>query len=205
MELSRVGADLLGQTEAALLSALARLSDPVTGRRLAALAGQASPATVHRLLSKFERAGLVLVQKHPHAHLYRLNREHLYWQPIEDILAAPAQLEQAIVERVHEELGDRARVALFGSVARGEATSQSDVDVLVVPPGDVSVERREVAARGIEDLILAMTGNPGQVVHLNDDEIAELDRHHSPLVRSIRASSRPIDGRGPFLPADQLT
>jgi len=42
--------------------------------------------------------------------------------------------------------GDRlASLVLFGSVARGEATDQSDIDVLVVLHGEVS-DRQEIAA-----------------------------------------------------------
>jgi antitoxin ChpS len=47
-------------------------------------------------------------------------------------------------ERVAERFGDRAKLVLFGSRARGEGHEESDLDVLVWLDGASRAERREV-------------------------------------------------------------
>lgn len=59
---------------------------------------------------------------------------------------------KAISERLKKEYGAQ-RVILFGSYARGEATEDSDVDILVVAPtGERFFERLATVKRLIRDL-----------------------------------------------------
>ena len=89
-----------------------------------------------------------------------------------------------VTERLREIYGPRLRrLILFGSHARGEATSDSDVDVLVVLDGPIrSYEEARrtsrVALRAAADRDTAVS-----FVHMSEDEFA-MDR--SPLVWSVR-------------------
>lgn len=73
------------------------------------------------------------------------------------------------------------KVLVFGSVARGQARPDSDVDLLVDPPPDVSAV--EIAA--FHDEAEAILGRPVDVVTLNT---LEPERH-----RKILAQARPLD------------
>jgi len=196
MELSRVGSDLLGPTESQVLTALARLTDPVSGRQLTKLAGAESNSTVQRYLAKLKRIGLVFATETPSATLYRLNRTHVFWDAIQAILAAPAAIEQEIATLVARELGAAARVAVFGSVAAGTAGPDSDYDLLLIVDNSISPEARSAVVSTLTDVVEKLTGNACQVVDISEHELSNLVAHDSSIVRDWSQNARPIDGRG---------
>lgn len=196
VDLNQAASDLFGETESRVLRALGRLNYPVSGRQLAILAGDASASTVQRYLHKLREIGLVGVTKTPSATLYDLNRRHVYWPPIEQLLAARTRVNLDIVELVEGELGPTARVAAFGSVANGVARPDSDYDLLVVVDESVSREERTRVATKIGDLIETVSGNEGHVIDVSAMELRELARHNSPLLSEWRRDARAIDGRG---------
>ncbi|HZU41747.1 MAG TPA: nucleotidyltransferase domain-containing protein [Terriglobales bacterium] len=61
-----------------------------------------------------------------------------------DVEAAIAEMVRRIAERFHPE-----KIILFGSHARGDATPDSDVDLLVAMPVDGSPMRKEIELRGV--------------------------------------------------------
>jgi predicted nucleotidyltransferase len=65
-----------------------------------------------------------------------------------------------IADRLRERLG-ATRVIVYGSVARGEATIHSDIDLLVVAPTEDRTYRRLADARGaIRDLSFGLPISP---------------------------------------------
>lgn len=196
MDLSQIGADVFGITEAKVLRALSRLADPVSGRHLTKLAGAESHSTVQRYLHRLRKVGLVHATETSSATLYRLNRDHVFWKSIEEILAAPARIDQAIVERVAGELGSTARVAAFGSVASGTSGPDSDYDLLVVLDDSVPREARDRMTASLSELVEGLTGNEAQVIDVSQSELRDLTIHGSPIVAEWRNSARPLDGRG---------
>ena len=65
-----------------------------------------------------------------------------------------------IADRLRERLG-ATRVIVYGSVARGEATIHSDIDLLVVAPSSDRTFRRLVDAReAIRDLTFRIPVSP---------------------------------------------
>ncbi len=87
---------------------------------------------------------------------------------------------------LRERFGDRLReLVLFGSQARGEATEESDVDLLVIVEGLTEAERREVL-----DLAWAAGAAGAEYVCLSplpysSDQIADLRRRERRLPREI--------------------
>ncbi|MEQ1737472.1 MAG: nucleotidyltransferase domain-containing protein [Rhodoglobus sp.] len=196
MELSRVGSDLFGSTESQVLGALARLSDPVSGRQLTKLAGVDSNSTVQRYLAKLRRMGLVHATEIPSATLYRLNRDHVFWAAIEQVLTAPTQIEGEIAGLVQRLLGATARVAVFGSVAAGTAGADSDYDLLLIVDDQVSPAARAEAVAALAESVEALTGNECQVVDVSESELRDLAVHNSALVQEWKKYARPVDGGG---------
>ena len=67
----------------------------------------------------------------------------------------------AFVSRLREHYSDQlVRVVLFGSKARGDSDAESDLDVLIVHPGD-SDQRRVAADAGLHLNLCHLPSNPG--------------------------------------------
>lgn len=194
MELSRPGADILGETPAALLRALSRRTSGVSGRELGRLAGVSSPSSTHRALAGLVRTGLVTATESSHATLFTLNHEHALWKPIEGILEIPTKIDHMIEAIVGEGLGRSATVALFGSVARGNAEAGSDIDLALVVADEVTPESIAHVSDQLVERLRAFTGNSVQVVAISQGQLAGMVAARDPLIRSWAAEARTISG-----------
>lgn len=147
----------------------------MTGRRLATLAG-ASHTAVNAILGRLTRAGVVLAERQGNAVLYRANRDHVGWAVVE----ALAGMRRSALDAMRAEIAswqDAPATALcFGSFARGEGDEDSDVDLLLVRPSDVTElddtwDRQQQALR---ELVQNVTGNDCQIL---DIDLPRLLRH----------------------------
>lgn len=194
MEISKPGADLLGDARASLLLALSRLTRGVSGREAARLAGVKSQATSQRELAKLVAIGLVTVQPSPPASLYALNRSHVLWGPVREILASPTKVRDVIREVVERHTDGQATAALFGSVARGTSTTASDIDLLLVVPDAFVAEARESLIDELNEKVASFTGNPLQLFAVSRSEVATMNTNNDPLLRSWLDDARTLTG-----------
>lgn len=93
------------------------------------------PGTLHKELSKLAEAGLLKKSVRGNQVTYQANRECLIFEELSSILRKTTGVADILVEALAP-LYDLIEVAVvFGSVASGKATRDSDVDLLIV--GDV--------------------------------------------------------------------
>jgi len=180
-----------------VLAVLVETTAELSLRTIARLAG-ASPAQASRVLPRLVELGLVERREVPPAALFRLVPEHLAAGPLADLARAG--------DRLLEEMGHAAAalptapagVILFGSLSRGEADAQSDIDVVVVRPAGVppddeqwwsSLDQWSGAVRG-------MSGNRVELLEIGVDEIAARLAGSEPLWRGIRRSGVVVFGLG---------
>jgi predicted nucleotidyltransferase/biotin operon repressor len=113
----------------------------------------ASRSTVWRALDLLEALGVIQVRETPQRNYVSIDSERLQK---DDPVLATEQEEfhapiRAFLDDVQEELRDSDAVerligvVVFGSVARGEADRQSDIDLFVVIKGDRTAARRRIA------------------------------------------------------------
>lgn len=193
MELSRAGAELLGETEAAALRVLSRTPEPVSGREVARRAS-ASPSSTRRALERLQRVGLVRGRVSSHAVLYMVNREHVLWEAVQALLTGTTRLLEEVSRLVADRSGEQATLALFGSVARGEATADSDLDLVLVLPDDTEDGEREGLVDEVTELIERRTGNAAQVLALTRTQLQVMIAHHDPLIDSFTHDARTLTG-----------
>jgi predicted nucleotidyltransferase len=192
MDLSTPGADVLGPTRARVLSALARMADPVSGREVARLAGGLAPSSTHRELTDLVTMGVVLARPSSHATTYTLNREHALWPALAEIVGSAARVEQRIRNLVTAALGPETSCGVFGSVARGDSGPTSDIDLVMVSPDDAT-SVVEALDRISADLTL-FTGNLIQIVSVTRSQLRAMALATDPLVDSLRSDLRMICG-----------
>ncbi len=123
-----------------VLRGLMRLSDRYSGsaRSIARMAGM-NHRVAQRALDELVTAGLVHVRLTPGANLYSLNAGHMLYEPLRAIFQAEARYLEEVAHGVSQSLSDHGlpvrKAYLYGSVARGEDSPSSDVDVALVIDG----------------------------------------------------------------------
>ena len=91
-----------------------------------------SPGTLHKELARLAQAGLLTREKVGNQIRYAANRQCPIFEELAGILRKTSGLADVLLDALAP-LARRVKVALvFGSVARGEERSGSDVDLLVV-------------------------------------------------------------------------
>lgn len=201
MDLSSPISSVIPSAHGAVLAVLARTTEPLSGRRVAALTdGQVGQWRTNQVLGALADTGIVLREHRPPAKLYRLNRDHV---AAAGILALAEQW-PTLLGRIREELaGWRLRpiaASLFGSAARGDAGPDSDVDVLLVPPDDVAAsDEAEDLWRGQVDQFVERvrlwSGNGCEVLELTTSELADAARRHDRLENELRRDAIRLAGK----------
>jgi predicted nucleotidyltransferase len=183
---------LARRTDAAALSVLAAAREPLTGRQVARLAGESTAANIRSALLRLVDIGLVTSAARPDAVLYAANREHLIWPAVEIALRAREDLADRIrrLTEKHASLGTT--VLLYGSVARGEADADSDVDLLVVQ--EPHATNRESFPDYLRDDVRTWTGNRAQIFDATPEEIRQMWQAKDPLIDSWLREGQHVAG-----------
>ena len=194
MNLSRPLENLLGVNAARILRRLALVNDDLTGRRIAELA-EVPNASASLVFADLVGIGLVFAKDAGRSRLYRLNRKHVLWQPIEDLLASTTRIEAALASIVLARVGEKATLALYGSFVRGEAGTASDIDVLIVWDESIDTDARYEMMVAMHEEITLMTGNQLDIVDLSEVDLQRMIDAADPLVQSWREDSRTLVGK----------
>ena len=121
-----------------------------------------------------------------------LNRDHLAAGPV----LALAGLRGELIRRLREQLSAWPELNgawLFGSVARGDADSDSDVDLLIVADDLQSHDLHERLSRLQAD-VRSWTGNDLQLVEHSPSSWHKLVQAKNPLVEQIRLDGIALAG-----------
>ena len=147
-----------------------------------------------RVLADLTKIGLVHARDVGRARVYRLNRDHVLWNPLDSMVKAPATIEQHIGEIAGESAAGGATVAVFGSFARGEAGAESDIDIVIVSRNDAHEDRRFAFVDELHERVQLLTGNSLDVIDILDEDLARLVQAGDPLVESWLRDARTVSG-----------
>jgi predicted nucleotidyltransferase len=192
MDLANPMQSVIPSAQGAVLNALARTDEPLSGRRVAELTRpKFSQARVNAILQKLADSGIVLRESSPPANLYRLNKKHV---ATEGILTL-ADMWATVLSRIRAELANwsvRPQAAwLFGSAARREARPESDIDILVVVPAGVMRSQGtstvwQLQTDALAENIKAWTGNSCEVLEMDAMELEAAVERDDRLIRDLR-------------------
>ena len=180
-----------------VLAVLAGTTTPLTGRRISELSHpHVSQSRVARILRELTAAGLVERTSAGSASLFVLNREHLAAGAVETL----ATLRQQLWARIAEHSGAWSRppvaVVIYGSTARGDGNTASDIDLLVVRPSAVDDDDPawHDALTDLASRVERWTGNPCEVLDRSGTELAAMAADGERLLTEIRRDGRAIVG-----------
>ncbi len=170
----------------AVLSVLLRTGTPLTGRRVHALIGERhSLGAVQQALRDLEKLGVITTETVGRAGVHQINEEHEAIAPLR-MLVSPTEMLTRVIRRAAP---DVKTVIVFGSVARGEARDDSDIDLAVIAPGDWS------GRAALQDQVHTRLGNACDVVHLTPDDFARAPEDREPVVAEILRDGVALIGR----------
>jgi predicted nucleotidyltransferase len=181
MDFSRPLSVVVPTLDGDVLGVLAGAEDEFTGRRIHRVLGHGSEEGVRKAADRLVAQGIVIRRQAGQAKLYSLNRSHLAAQYVEGLSSLRAQLIKRLRGTARTWKKPASVVFLFGSVARGEAGTDSDLDLFVVRRIDTR-ESSTVWQQQLADLerdATVWTGNEARIVEYGKRELAD------PAVREV--------------------
>ena len=189
----------LPKTDGQVLSVLAGTTRPLGGREVSRLAGL-SQNGAWKALRRLVDQGIVVEQPAGgRSKLYTLNRDHLAAEPI----IALTRLRSILIERIKEHLGgwevQPIHASIFGSAARGDGDTESDIDILAIRPSDVEEEDERWRSQidSLADAIRAWTGNHAGIAEISERDLARLRRERPPVIENVNADGITLVGDEP--------
>lgn len=183
MDVSAPYETVVPSLDGAVLEVLARAGKPVTGRQVQRLSRRGSVPGISTVLDRLTETGLVSAERAGSAILYAANRDHLAWPAVESLVGIRSSLLQRVGDLLEGWQRPPRQATLFGSAARGDGDTSSDIDILIVheddgPPSDAEVE-------GLKDAVQRWTGNHAQPVVVSESTWRKMASNEDPLVANV--------------------
>jgi predicted nucleotidyltransferase/biotin operon repressor len=189
----------LSKTDGQVLSVLTGTTRPLGGREVARLAG-VSQNGAWRALRRLVDQGVVIEQPAGgRSMLYTLNRDHLAAEPIITL----TRLRSILIDRLKKQLAgwevQPTHASIFGSAARGDGDTASDIDILVIRPRQVEEEDERWRSQidSLASAVHSWTGNHAGIAELAERELPRLRRERPAVVENVAADGIPLVGDEP--------
>jgi predicted nucleotidyltransferase len=199
MDLSRPWALIRSPIDTEVLLVLHGTTRPLTGREVSRLVRAGSQPAVNAALRRLAEEGLVRAEEAGNAYLYTLNREHLGAQAVALLADIRTELERRLRAEIAEWETPPVHVSIFGSAARGDGDTRSDIDIFVVRPGDVPEDDpswQEQLER-LSHHVHNWTGNRAAVSEVSAADVRRLRRERPPVVEELRRDAITLAGPAP--------
>jgi predicted nucleotidyltransferase len=195
--------ELLGtRSRVIVLRALARATDGLSGREVARR-GKLSPQSTLETLRVLTALGVVDEQRSTGQSLYSLNRETLaYRSLIEPLIEAEQTWTSVLIDSLRAHVAEVAKqgqreilwAGLFGSVARGTDTPDSDIDIAIVARSIEHADALRDANASIAQRTSDSIGRRVSAIVLSLGQLRKLRDAGDPLVMALLADSRQLHG-----------
>lgn len=199
MDLSRPWALIRSPIDIEVVLVLRGTTRPLTGREVARLVRAGSQPTVNAALRRLAGEGVVRAEEAGNAYLYTLNREHLAAPVVEQLAGIRAELERRLRAEIDDWEIAPAHVSIFGSAARGDGDTRSDIDIFVLRPARVSEDdaRWRAQLERLSDRVYAWTGNHVALSEVSAADVRRLRRERPPIVEELRRDGIALAGPEP--------
>ena len=137
--------------------------------------------SAHKSLTRLTQHGILKQEMLGNTYFYEINRKHVLYEAIREILQAPKSLFDSIASDISQWNSPPLAVYLFGSAARNQMTVESDIDILFLFEHDDS--NKEDCLDSVYSLceeITEKTGNTTNPVIFTQEEVK-----NTPFFRDI--------------------
>lgn len=197
MDVSSPQSVVLSAAEGPVLRVLAGTTKPLNGREIARLSGTSANGA-WKALRKLVEHGLVIEDPVGGSTvLYTLNRDHLAAEPV----IALTRLRSLLLEKLTETITDwelqPVHASVFGSAARGDGTTESDVDILIIRPKAIDEEDEAWRAQvdDLSDAIYRWTGNHAGVADISERELPRLRKERPAVITDVMEDGIALVGK----------
>ncbi len=196
MDLSRPWAPIRSPIDMEVVLVLRGTTRPITGREVARLVRAGSQPAVNAALRRLTEEGILRAQEAGNAYLYTFNHEHLAAPALELLADIRSELERRLRAEIADWETAPAHVSIFGSAARGDGDTRSDIDVFVVRPAQVSEDssRWRTQLERLSDRVYAWTGNHLGLSEISAADVRQLRRRRRPIVRELQRDAITLVG-----------
>lgn len=181
MDLSQPATVALAAGTASVVRALAGTTVPVSIRRPARIAG-VSPSRAHQVVRGLALHGVVKVDDRDGSSNCELNRAHLATGPLVELVSLRSRMLELLVAEISRWSEAPLHASLFGSAARGDGGTASDIDLLVVrrddSDDDAWTDQLHDAGRRIRDA----TGNRAAWFDLTEADLRRAVAASEPVI-----------------------
>ena len=157
---------------------------------------------IRKVLRRLAKQGIVHAERIGPAFAYRLNRDHLAAEHIIGL----AQLPRTFLKRLEDRLASwrvpPVYAAVFGSVARGSMTVDSDVDLLLIRPDDVEDDLWHGQVDHFVTEVTRWVGNDTRALEFTTAEVVAHDLEQ-PVLSDVLREGLTVAGSRTWL-AEQL-
>ncbi len=195
MDVSKPFTAISSSVDADVLVVLAGSTKPRSGRELARRAGRSNTGVQH-VLDRLVEHGLVHREEVGRTFLYELNRDHLLAPTVEQMAGARTEL----IRRLRKVIGAwepaPVHASLFGSAARGDGDTSSDIDLLIVRPADLDPEDANWRDQldELADSVRRWTGNNAGIAEVSEGELPRLRKDRPPVVEEVSGDAVDLAG-----------
>lgn len=191
MDMAHPHSVLSHRLDGAAVVVLSRTTRPLTGREVARLAPEGTQQGIAKALHRLVEHGLVERAEAGRSGLYTLNREHLAAPAVEILTRMRTQLFDRIRTEVEGWAVAPTHLSAFGSAARGDGDTDSDVDLFLVRPKGVDRDDPAWAPQvdALADAIHRWTGNHAGISQVSSADVRRLARERPPVVEELEADA----------------
>ena len=182
--------------DSAALTVLAGADTAMSATQIQRVAGRGSRYGLVLVLERLTEHGLVLAIPAARGNLYQLNRDHVLAPFIESIVTARTMVYDRVADMSQCLIPTPNSVAIFGSVARGDATAESDLDLLIIASDTIDVEDETWVNQinALEQQARVWTGNSIQVSTVTSRQLMSMVRAGAPIVDEWERDVKTIMG-----------
>ena len=183
----------LSRATAAVFRVLVGADAAFSIRHLARVAGISAPRAVEIVNHASER-GLITVEIAGRSRMCRFNRDHLAAGAVIELVTLRERTLRAIEAEIASWRIDPLHASLFGSAARGDGNSNSDLDLLLIrrlgePEEEWEEQKYTSGAR-----LKAMTGNHVSWFDISLTELKRAMRASEPIIAEWKKDSITLSG-----------